>query len=105
MQYTLKPISRLTLAAAALALASAALAPAPAFAKTKHSHKVHTKMHAKNHTTRHRTLRSSMSNAAHPMAPTPTPGHVLPGVRNSVGDVGGAAAPPNPSPVNSQRGR
>ncbi len=95
MHYTLKPaLSRLTLAAAALALASAALAPTPAFAKTKHSHKMHTMKHTMKHTKMHRTLHSRRS-AAHPMAPAPTPGHVLPGVRNSVGDVGGTANPPS----------
>lgn len=104
MYYTLKPIPRLTLAAAALALAAAALVPAPAFAKTKHTRKMHTKMHAKKHMTMHRAMRSPMS-SARPVAPTPTPGHVLPGVRNSVGDAGGSATPASPSSVNSQRGR
>ncbi len=94
MQYTLKPAARLTLAAAALALAAAVLAPAPAFAKTTHTRKMHTKKHTKKHTTMHRTMRSPRS-SARPMAPTPTPGHVLPGVRNSVGDVGGTASPPS----------
>ena len=109
MQYTLKPAARLTLAAAALALAAAVLAPAPAFAKTKHTRKMHTKTHtrthAKKHMTLHRTMHSPRSSAAHPMAPTPTPGHVFPGVRNSVGDAGGSATPPSPSSVNSERGR
>ena len=98
MQYTLKPASRLTLAAAAFALAAAALPPAPASAKTKHTRK------SKTHTATHRTSRSPAS-SARPVAPTPTPGRVLPGVRNSVGDAGGVAAPPSPNPVNSQRGR
>ena len=109
MKHTL---SFFALAPAALTLAAVALLPAPAAAKTRHSHKRHTKAHTKTHTKMHKKM-PAMTHVKAPGAssaltpapgtigpartgtgPSPTTGRVLGVVPNAVGDAGGQVNPP-----------